>query len=246
MDVRRPVREGPVGELALVWALLILTGCVPAKVTTATAPQIDQYRVKTLAILPFDALATPQVTDQLGQPIGAPQGARRSDIAVAVPPATERFDQPTASVPSHAPEKVTQIFYGKLRNWEGLRVLPLEEGERAMKVEAPQEVQPSELARRVAKHLLADAVLMGRVNIYRERVGSKIGADPAVVGFEVKLLAADGAVLWVGSYYEKQRPMNEDLWGWYERGGVFVTADELADYGATELVKQFPFGGPPP
>jgi hypothetical protein len=240
------MREGPVRVQALVWMLLVLSGCVPAKVTTATAPQIDQYRVKTVAILPFDALTTPQVTDQLGQPIGAPQGAKRSDIAVAVPPAAERFDQPTVTVPPHAPEKVTQIFYDKLRNWEGLRVLPLDEGQRAMRAEAPQEVRPEELARRVAKRLPADAVLMGRVNIYRERAGSKIGADPAVVGFEVKLLAADGAVLWVGNYYEKQRPMNEDLKGWYERGGVFVTADELANYGATELMKQFPFGGPPP
>ena len=37
--------------------------------------------------------------------------------------------------------------------------------------------------------------------------------------------------------------MNEDLVGFLQRGGVFVRAEELADYGAEQLIRQFPFGG---
>lgn len=85
--------------------------------------------------------------------------------------------------------------------------------------------------------------LIGKVLLYQERVGSRLGADPpAAVGFEVKLVAPDGLVLWEGNYYEKQRPMTEDFRGFVQRYGMFVTADELAAYGASELAEAFPFG----
>ena len=88
------------------------------------------------------------------------------------------------------------------------------------------------------------AALSGKVLVYQERVGSRLGADPpAAVGFEVKLVAPDGIVLWEGNYYEKQRPMTEDFLGFVQRYGVFVTAEELAAYGAEELADAFPYGG---
>ena len=108
---------------------------------------------------------------------------------------------------------------------------------------ATQGLTPEERARQVAQRLSADAALLGRVLVYRERVGSKLGADPAAVGFEVKLVAADGTILWVGNYYEKQRPMNEDFIGSVQRRFAFVTAEELAEYGAERVIRSFPFGG---
>ena len=95
----------------------------------------------------------------------------------------------------------------------------------------------------MAKQLNADASLIGQVLVYQERVGSRLGASPpASVGFEVKVVAADGQVLWVGNYYERQRPITEDLMGAIHRWGAFVTAEELAQYGVDELMKEFPFG----
>jgi hypothetical protein len=94
----------------------------------------------------------------------------------------------------------------------------------------------------VAKKLKQDAALIGQVLVYQERVGSRLGANPpASVGFEVKVVAADGQVLWVGNYYERQRPMTEDIMGFIHRW-AFVTADELAEYGVDEVLKEFPFG----
>jgi hypothetical protein len=49
-------------------------------------------------------------------------------------------------------------------------------------------------------------------------------------------------VLWEGNYYEKQRPMTEDLMGFIQRHGVFVTAEELAIYGVEQMLIEFPFG----
>jgi hypothetical protein len=95
----------------------------------------------------------------------------------------------------------------------------------------------------VAKQLKADASLIGQVRVYRERVGGRFGASPpATVGFEAKVVAADGQVLWEGNYYEKQRPMTEDLMGFIQRRGVFVTAEELAAYGVEHMLNEFPFG----
>ena len=88
-----------------------------------------------------------------------------------------------------------------------------------------------------------DASLIGQVLVYQERVGGRFGANPpATVGFEVKLVAADGQVLWEGNYYERQRPMIEDMLGFFERWGMFVTAEELAGYGVDHMLLEFPFG----
>jgi hypothetical protein len=104
---------------------------------------------------------------------------------------------------------------------------------------ATPEAQAAELAAK----LQADAALMGQVLVYQERSGSRMGANPpATVGFEVKAVAADGQVLWVGNYYERQKPLTEDFLGFIQHGGGFVTAEELAQYGTEKVLKTFPFG----
>ena len=106
-------------------------------------------------------------------------------------------------------------------------------------------VTPERQAADLAAKLKADAALIGQVLVYQERSGGKLGASPpATVGFEVKAVAPDGQVLWVGNYYERQKPMTQDFLGFVQHGGVFVTAEELAQYGADQVLKTFPFGGP--
>src|SRR4029079_19234010 len=39
-------------------------------------------------------------------------------------------------------------------------------------------------------------------------------------------------------------PMTQDFLGFVQHGGVFVTAEELAQYGADQVLKTFPFGSP--
>jgi len=235
-------------RISLAATFLALGACVPSKVTINTSPKIDQYRVKMVAVMPFEALTTPQVTSPNVPEIQAPQGAKRSDITFSAPQATTKLDQPTATVPPQAAEKVTQIVYGRLKLWEGVQFLPPDRAAGALRAlgSAKEDQTPEERARQVALRLSADAALLGRVLVYQDRVGSKLGADPAAVGFEVKLVAADGTTLWVGNYYEKQRPMNEDFIGSVQRGFAFVTADELAEYGAERVIRDFPFGGPAP
>jgi len=230
----------------LVAVGIVLAGCPPTKVTVDTSPEIEKYRVKMVAVMPFDALATPQVAERRDVELQAPQGMLRSDITFAIPQTVEKFDSPTAVVPPHVAVKVTEAVYEKLRRLEGLLVLsPEATGQVKDSLGAKASgLAAADLAKQVAAKMSADAILFGRVLVYQERVGGRWGATPATVGFEVKLVAADGRTLWVGNYYEKQKPLNEDLGGVFQRGIGFVTADELVQYGADHVVQQFAFGGP--
>lgn len=228
--------------LHVLAALALLSGCAfRSKVTSEVSPNIDKYNVKTVVVLPFDALATQQVTERRPyDEVTAPQGIVRSDISLAVPPSGERYETPAAAVPAAAAEKVTRAFYGKLKDWEGLKVFSPDDAAAALKTLA--EIVPEQRAAKVATKMSLDAAIIGRVLVYQERKGSKLGGETAAVGFEVKLVSTDGTVLWTGNYYEKQKPLTEDAKGSIERGFVFVTADELVEYGTKKLVDQFPFG----
>ena len=234
--------------LTLPLLLLALSGCLlSSKVKTEAFPAAGKYRVKTIVILPFGELSTPQIAAPVSQELLVPAEVKRSAMAVSPPPSPDRRDRPTVTVPGYAGEKVAEIVYRKLLNWEGIRALSPDEAAQAIKELGPatKGLPPEQVARQVTGRLSADAALLGKVLVYQERVGSKLGADPAAVGFEVKLIAADGETLWVGNYYEKQRPMNEDLLGFVHRWG-FVTAEELAEYGAEHVISEFPYGGPSP
>jgi len=87
----------------------------------------------------------------------------------------------------------------------------------------------------------SDAVLTGSVRRYVERSGGSGGSSrPAAVWFSLELRSADGELLWSGTYNETQRALSEDLGSFgraWQRGFRWVTAADLAGYGARELVR---------
>lgn len=231
------------GLVCLAGVLLAGPGCSGAKVTTKSSNELPRYQIRTLALVPFTSLKTPQMHDQRDSYFSTPEGARGSDISIAVPPDAEVPSRQTATVPGYAEDKVTQLFWRRLQAKEGLRVLPPGDAAKVATTAVEATKSTSEMAAaNLAKRLKVDAALVGRVLVFQERVGSRMGASPAAaVGFEVKVVAADGQVLWAGNYYERQRPMTEDFMGFIHRW-AFVTADELAQYGVDEVLKEFPFG----
>ena len=234
------------GQSMVMMGLVVLAvaGCSGSKVTTKTSPELPRYQIRTIALVPFTTLATPQVREVVDQTFSAPPGARRSDMAIAVPPNTEQPLRQTVTVPTGAGATVTQLLWSRLKTRQG--VIVLSPSEAAKVLASPATPQPSagqSSAVTVAKQLKADASLIGQVLVYQERVGGRFGANPpATVGFEAKVVAADGQVLWEGNYYEKQRPMTEDFMGFIQRHGVFVTAEGLAIYGVDHMLLEFPFG----
>lgn len=85
----------------------------------------------------------------------------------------------------------------------------------------------------------ADAVLIGFLYRFDERVGSKYAVEkPASVAFELYLMGrADGRVLWSGRYEETQKSLSEnllDLDKFIKRRG-WLTAQQLAASGLDNL-----------
>jgi hypothetical protein len=225
-------------------ALVLMSGCSGSKVTIKASSQVGKYQIHKIALIPFETMRTPQAVSSNEPSLPVPSGARRSEAPIAFPPMRHQGVRTTHVVPPAAGEKITDLMLHKLKTRSGLQVLS--PGDAAIVAQELAEGKTPEpvAAHKIAQRLGADAALSGKVLVYQERVGGRLGADPpAVVGFEVKLIAPDGNVLWEGNYYEKQRPMIEDIVGFFQRYGMFVTAEELADYGAGELAEALPVGG---
>ena len=220
--------------VGVAFVALIGAGCSGSKVTAKSSNELPRYQIRTIALAPFTTLATPQVRDPGDPFMSTPQSVRRSDISIGVQSNVEPQQRQTVTVPGYAAEKITQLFWTRLRNRPGVAVSsPSDSGQVAVSLSGElAKNTPEAIAAALAKKLNRDAALIGQVLVYQERVGSRLGASPpASVGFEVKVVAADGQVLWVGNYYERQRPMTEDVMGFLQRWGAFVTAEELAQYG---------------
>jgi hypothetical protein len=186
-----------------------------------TTPAIEQYKIMRVAILPFTvAPPTPGQERGYATPAPAPGGA----------------------------EKLTDLFFLKLNAREGLAVVPPSYAVPLMT--GGSGPTPGKLSlRELGEKLDVGAVLMGTVDIYKERQGSALGLeraqDAAAVGFSAKLVSTkDGATLWTGEYYERQRPLTEDLSGFLERGAKYLTVDKLADSAVDHVLKEFPLGRP--
>jgi hypothetical protein len=165
-------------------------------------------------------------------------------VITVVPTNTDHLVRETVTVPMSAGDTVTQLLWSRLKARQGVTVLAPSEAAKVLASQSTTQSPADQLpAVAVAKQLKVDASLIGQVLMYQERVGGRFGASPpATVGFEAKVIAADGQVLWVGNYYERQRPMIEDVMGFIQRRGMFVTAEELATYGVEHLLLEFPFG----
>jgi hypothetical protein len=207
---------------AVAMLMTTMVACGGTTTEVLTAPQVDQYRVVRIAVLPFSVERS-----TIGQERG---------YAAPAPPVS-------------AGERLTDIFYRKLKSREGISVVPSYDVQDAMAAFPVRPLTPP-LIKLIGERLGADAVLVGNVEVYKERAGSAIGLerpqDAAEVGFTVQLISTkDGVPLWTGQYHEQQRPANQDLTGFLERGPRYLTADELADSAVDHVLRKFPFGQPP-
>ena len=233
--------------------LLLLWGCgacAPETITVKSHPHFAPRAINKVAIAPFRvvnrergislAFRTPPPADlehpQIPQSLGSVSGS-------SVP---GRSRQVKVSVPDSVPDMIRHMVYSQLRLKPRVHVVPpgavgqvLDSAEGSAVAKDRQET-----ARLLGQRLAVDAVLEGVIRVYREREGTKFAAHPAAVGFEIRLIGTrNGEVLWVGDYFEEQKPMTHDFMGFLERGGTFVTAEELARTGVVRMLQSLPLGG---
>ena len=231
----------------ILGSILVLVSCVPQKVTVTSEPGFNPSEIRKLAILPFQTLSTPQrFISSSSQSVAEPIEIR-SQFRLPAPKSSKGrvASSDPVKVSTAASKRITRLVYEALEYRPGLRLIHPNEASNVLTALESQEssVNWKQKVQEVGRQLNVDAVLVGLVRTYRERVGTKIGATPAAVGFEVHLVdPSNGKIYWTGEYYEEQKPMNEDFIGFVERGGAFVTAGELAEYGVHKMMKEFPVG----
>ncbi len=232
--------------------LLLLWGCgacAPDTVTIKSHPQFASQAIAKVAIAPFRAIKRERGTS-LAFRTSPPADLEHSQIPQSLGsvsgssvPGRSRLIQ--VSVPDSVPDMIQHMAYSQLRLKPRIQVIPPETvGQILGSQEGSARVQDrQETARLLGQRLAVDAVLEGVIRVYREREGTKFAALPAAVGFEFRLLdARDGRVLWVGDYFEEQKPLTHDFKGFFERGGTFVTAEELARAGVARVLQSLPLG----
>ena len=232
-----------------MWGLvLVQIGCAPDTVTIKTHPTFSPASIKTVGVIPFTAVkGAPGVYQSFGEipppDVGSPE--IRPSFEGSASPIPHRPRATKVKVPSGAEEKVTDMVYANLKLRPGLKTVPLYEVTQALTRLSlkPSKAKSKQLAQALGKTLSLDAVVVGQVRVYRERAGQKYAALPAAVGFDVQIInVTDGTVIWMGDYFEEQKPITEDFKGMFERGGKWVTAEELARSGVRKVMERLPLG----
>ena len=112
--------------------------------------------------------------------------------------------------------------------------------------EVAESLPPSTAAsrlRQIGQTVYADAVLTGRVQRYRERVGDEWGAkSPASVAFVLELVdVRRGDVIWAAQFDETQKSLSENIFALGDissRGVRWLSAEQLTHEGVRKSIAQ--------
>jgi hypothetical protein len=206
--------------LRILWAIpfiAVLLGACDPSVRENSSPASDQRGkpVRIVAVVPFDV--APLLRDDSGSFAG--------------------------SSPQAAAGLVTGQVAETLRT-RNVIVIPASEVRLVLSASGLG-LQPAEAGQIVAKHFGADAFITGRLTRWAERQGTAAAASRgASVAFKVILFDAPaGAQLWSGTFDRTQRPLSENVLQMRQLpggGSRWVTAEELARWGAERVARQVP------
>lgn len=152
-------------------------------------------------------------------------------------------------VPEKAVDWLTDQLFDMLVQDKGWHLIPPGQAqgvvESIMASDTKLGIHPLEMIKDVGKSFGADAVLIGQVYRWQERVGTDYGVErPASVAFDLSLVRpSDGAILWRGNYDKTQKSLFENLFDlntYVKSGGQWLTARELAGFGLERLLGEVP------
>lgn len=141
---------------------------------------------------------------------------------------------------------MTELTHGELKKQYPDKVVPLVKAEYAYTLTDKEKTDTlRSIAVRFGRQLEVEHVLAGTLWRYRERVGGAFGAEtPASVGFALFLVSVeDGAILWSSTFDKTQTALTENLFDarlFFKTGMKWLTAGELATYGAGKLLENLP------
>jgi hypothetical protein len=200
--------------------LLLAAACSfgPGNIQSRHSTDLGQRQIKRIAILP-----PPEVT--LAEKKGA--------LGVAQPPDPQGSDREA--------ELLARLVYSTMApmpNWQIVSESEVRDVGQGIPA-APAAAR----IRRIGEMVYADAVITGRVQRYRERVGEEWGAkSPASVAFVLDLIdVRRGDIIWSARFDETQRPLSENILALGDitkRGVKWLSAEQLAAEGVRKAVSQ--------
>jgi len=207
--------------IALVILLqLTAAGCgiVPVNLHSSQVNDLEARRIRRVAVLP--------------PPITAPAPVPNPPFGVAFPARTSEKE---------APESLAHFVHASmvaLPNWQVVS----ESEVREAVVSSPPSDEATRI-KRVGDAVYADAMIMGRIQRYRERVGDEWGAkSPASVAFILDLVdVRRGDIVWTARFDETQKSLSESIFSLGdigERGVRWLSADQLAQDGVKKAIGQ--------
>jgi hypothetical protein len=190
----------------------------PGNIQSRYAADLESRRIRRFAVVPVSALS--------------PEVPARALLGTAPEP---------RNVESDAGETVARAAYAAMAALPNWQIVSLSEV-REVAESLPPDVDATRL-RQIGQAVYADAVLTGRVQRYRERVGDEWGAkSPASVAFVLELIdLRRGDVIWSARFDETQKSLSENIFAIGdigERGVRWLSADQLAQEGVRKAIGQ--------
>ena len=208
----------PIGIAFLCLAIFSACSFAPATLQSKQSSDLEGRRIRRIAIL---------------QPL----------LVAAAPVANVPFNSTpvTRTSEKDASEALARFVHASmvaLPNWQ----IVSESEVREAVVNAPPSSEDIRL-KRVGEMVYADAVMMGRVQRYRERIGDEWGAkSPASVAFVLDLVdVRRGDIVWSARFDETQKSLSESIFSLGsigERGVRWLSADQLTHEGVKKAIGQ--------
>lgn len=197
--------------------VLALCGCSfgAGNLQSRHSTDLEARRIRRIAIMPADT---------------ASQGVK----APALPGESRISERDAAELLA----RITHSVMSGLPNWQ----IVSDNEVREVSQTIPAAGEATRL-RQLGEMVYADAVMVGRVRRFRERVGDEWGAkSPASVAFVLELVdVRRGDVVWSASFDETQKSLSENIFAIGEigaRGVRWLTAEQLAQEGVKKAVAQ--------
>jgi len=195
--------------------LLMLTSCSAGNLESRHSSDLESRRIRRIAVLP--------------PPDG---GAPRPRISAPGEP------KPPDRDPDEILARLLYPALSALPNWQ-----IVSESEAREASQGISGVNAAARLRQFGEAVYADAVLVGRMRRYRERVGDEWGAkSPASVSLVLDLVdVRRGDVIWSANFDETQKSLSENIFAIGnigERGVRWLTAEQLANDGVKRAVAQ--------
>ena len=205
--------------LALL-ALAIFSACSFAPVTLQTkqSSDLENRRIRRIAVLPP---TLPTAASAPTVPFSAAPAARTSE--------------------KEAAESLAHFVHASLVALPDWQVVSESEVSEAL-LSVPSSSEEAKL-KRVGETVYADAVMMSRLQRFRERVGDEWGAkSPASVAFILDLVdVRRGDIIWSARFDETQKSLSENPFSLGDigaRGVRWLSAEQLAQDGVRKAIGQ--------